>query len=111
MNIDIINRQVANNLNIKEAKVKLINQYYWHNIKQSLYNYSSEPISIEGICCIYPDKKLVKANILDYLKRIRNVRKSAKFLWGSEKQISYIEKYTAAIRHLLRIRKHLKFTN
>jgi hypothetical protein len=111
MNIDIVNRLVAGKLNIKESKVKLINQYYWHCVYRHLYDYNPNPVNIEGVCSIYPEKKLVKDAILKYIKRVRQVRKSKKFRPNSIKQQTYIERYTNMVAKFYKIRKTLKYTN
>lgn len=111
MNIDIVNKQVAKKLNIKEADVKLINNFYWGGIKQHLYDYNPQPLNIDSICVIHPEKKLVKKAILKYIQRVRRIRNSKKFKAGSAKSTLYIETYKKYIKNFYNLRKYHKFTN
>lgn len=111
MNIDIVNKQVAKKLEIKEADVKLINNFYWGSIKEHLYNYDPQPLNIDGICVLHPEKKLVKKAILKYIHRIRTIRKSKKFRSGSAKSKAYIERYKLYVKDFYNLRKYHKFTN
>ena len=111
MNIDIINKQVSNNLKIKETKVKLVNSFYWSCIYRHLYDYNSSPLNIDYICVLYPDKYLLKKVIKLYINKIRFIRTSPKFRSGSVKQTNYIKTYSNALKWFLKLRKENKFTN
>lgn len=111
MNIDIVNKQVANDLGIAENKVKLINSFYWRSIYEHLYSYSSSPVNIEQICVLYPNKYLIKKAIYMYIFKLKNLRNSKKFKEDSPKKQSYEEIYKATLRKFLKLRKDNKFTN
>lgn len=111
MNIDIINKQIANKLQLKEADVTLINKFYWAQVKQHFYNYDPQPLTIDGICVFHPNKKMLKKAILKYIGRIRRIRNSKKFKAGSVRLQSYIEAYKAYIASFYKMRKHHKYTN
>lgn len=111
MNIDIVNKQVADKLKIKESKIKLINQYYWRQVYRHLYDFNPLPVNIENVCVLFPNKQLVKKSINFYIRKLRYIRKSRKFIHGSKKHLTYIERYTTLLRGFLKIRKQNKFTN
>lgn len=111
MNIDVVNKQVANKLNIKEADVRLINKFYWQQVRQHIYNYDPQPLTLTNICVIHPNKKLIKKAILKYIGRIRRIRNSKKFKAGSVRLQTYIERYNGYIRNFYKMRKYHKFTN
>lgn len=111
MNIDIINRQVADKLAIKESKVRLINTFFWQNVKQHLYDYNSKPVNIENVCVLYPDKYKVKKEIYKYIGKLKALKYTKKFKPGSIKHQSIIDQYNKMLRGFLKIRKENKFTN
>lgn len=111
MNIDIVNKQIAQQLQVKEADVRLINAFYWGQVKQHLYNYDPQPLTIDGVCVFHPCKKKLKKAILKYIQRIRRIRNSKKFKAGSVTSQVYIQRYKDYISKLYKIRKHHKYTN
>lgn len=111
MNIDIVNRVVSKKLGIHESKVSQINSFYWTQIRNTLYDFVEQPVSIEGICVLYTNKYILKKGLYEYILRMRALRGSKKFTPYSVKYNSYMEKYQTIFRHLWRLRKHYKFTN
>lgn len=111
MNIDIVNKQVSNKLGIDEKKVALVNKFYWSRIKEHIHSCNPDPVNIESICVLYPDKYLVKKAILYYVTKIRIIKTSKKFRPDSEKQIEHIKSYTGNIKKFWAIRKTKKFIN
>lgn len=111
MNIDIVNKQVANKLQIKEADVALINKFYWGQIKKHIYSYDPQPLTIDSICVFHPNKKMLKKAILKYIGRIRRIRNSKKFKAESVRLQNYIEVYNGYVRNFYKMRKYHKFTN
>lgn len=111
MNIDIVNKQVADKLKLKESKVRLINQFYWQQIYQHLYSYDPLPVNIENVCVFYPHKKRIKETILLYVKKLRKIKTSKKFRPNSPTHQKYILLYTTYLKHFWALRKYHKFTN
>lgn len=111
MNIEVINKQVSKDLSIEEKKVALVNNFYWGRIKAHIQNYEPEPINIENLFVIYPDKWLLKKYIYMYINKIRGMRNSGKFNVGSQKYGNYIENYKKVLRQFLKLRKIHKYTN
>lgn len=110
MNIDIVNKEVANKLNIKEKEVAKINKFFWDQISKHIHSYTAQPINIPFICVIYPDKYRLKHLILNQLKAIRTIRESTKYK-DEEVRQKYIDISTILLRKYLSIRKQSKFTN
>lgn len=111
MNIDIINSQVSKNLNHKIEDVKLVNSFYWRQIYNHLYSYDPDPINIENICVLYPNKYSVKNVIQKSLRIIHNTRISTRYKEGSVKKNNYLADMTNILRKALNIRKQNKFYN
>ena len=111
MNIDIVNKHVADKKGMKETKVRLINQFYWRQVYNHLYSFNSQPVNIENVCVLYPNKYMIKKAIRLYIRKIRNVQTGGKFKEGSVKQLDYLEKYKTTLRGYLKLRKENKFTN
>lgn len=111
MNIDIVNKLVAQKNGLKETKVRLVNQFFWRQVYNHLYSFDSQPINIENVCVLYPDKYLIKKAIKLYIRKIRNVHDGSKFNFGSPKQLLYLDSYRAVLRGYLKLRKENKFTN
>lgn len=111
MNIDIVNRQVADRLDLKESKVRLINQFYWRQVYNHLYSFDSQPVNIENVCVLYPNKYSVKRAIKLYINKIKSVKFGTKFKPSSPKQLLYLDSYRSILRGYLRLRKENKFTN
>lgn len=111
MNIDIVNKQVSKKLGVSEKEVALINKFFWRQIYDKITTYSPNPINIENVCVIYPDKWKVKKSILGVIKRIRNTRVSGRFKEGSFKKQDYLSKYEKILKKILSIRKANKWVN
>jgi len=111
VNIDVINTQVAKQLGLKEAQVKLINQYYWRRVYDHLYTYNENPVNIENVCVLYPQKYFIKNNIEKFIKKLRKLKRSKKFKKDSPKYLDFKKSSENHLRGFLRIRKALKFTN
>lgn len=111
MNIDIVNKQVANKLGIKEAKVAHVNKFYWHTIKEHLYRFDARPVNIESVCVIYPTHYSVKKAIKLYIKKIRHTRISKRYKEGSLIREGIIESYKKLLRGFWLIRKTNQYTN
>lgn len=111
MNIDIINKEVSNSLDIKERKVKLVNDFYWGKIYDHIASYNEDPINIFGICTIHPDKYLVRRCINKSIIILRKLLKSNKYKPDSELRAKYVSDLQNSIRKYLSLRKKCKFTN
>lgn len=111
MNIDIINKQVAAELNLPLKDVTLINKYYWQRIRQHVYSYNPRPLNIMNVCVLFHTKQLNKKAIKLTIKKLRSILKSRRFKEGSPKRLAYAENYRKQLRHLLAIRKYNKYTN
>lgn len=111
MNIDIVNKQVAEKLGIKEKKVQQINAFFWRNVADHIYGYNPQPVNIENICVLYPNKYKIKKEIYKYINKLRAIKSSRKFREGSPKFLSYVEQYSKMLRGFLKLRKENKFTN
>ena len=111
MNIDIINTQVAMQTGLPEAQVKLINSFYWRKIYEHLYSYDPQPLNIENICVLYPNKHLVKKFLLTHIGYLRNADHNKRYIEGSVKHQGYITRIKNLIAAAWQIRKTNKFTN
>lgn len=111
MNIDIVNKVVADKNNVKVDRVELINKFYWKKIKNHLYEFDPQPLNIEYVCVIYPNKYYLKKEILKTIAQIRGIRVSPKFKDSSIKKESYIANLEHYLKGLLSIRKYHKYTN
>lgn len=111
MNIDIVNRIVSKNTNISKEKVELVNKFYWDAVKNHIYSYNPSPLNIRGICVIFPNKYLLKKNILELIHNLRSLRKGEKYSKLNSSKEKYEENICNEIRKLLSIRKYHKYTN
>lgn len=111
MNIEIVNKQVADTLNLKEKDIELVNKFYWQRIKQHIYSYDPRPINIMNVCVLYPTAYLNKKQIKLFIKRIRYTLTSKRFKPESKVREAYLENYKKVLRKLLAIRKYNKFVN
>lgn len=111
MNIDIVNKRVSNKLNINEKKVAQINKFYWRSVYDHFYSYNPQPVNIDYVCVLYPDKWLLKKAIKRYIQKIRATIVSKRFKPVSGVREYYIEYYKGILIKLLKVRKHHKYTN
>lgn len=111
MNIDIINKELSNELNINEKDIALVNKFYWDSISNHISSYSEFPVNISGICVIYPDKYLIKTKILQHIKIIKSIEISKKYKEDSEKKKEHIEMAKRYLRLYWKLRKKCKYTN
>lgn len=111
MNIDIVNKQVAAKLQIRESQVALINKFYWQKIREHIYSYSNLPINIPSVCVIYPTAYHTKKQLLYYIDRIRKLRVSPRYRIDSIMRADRIEATKLLIRRIWRIRKQNQWTN
>lgn len=111
MNIDIVNKQVANKLQMRESEVALINKFYWGKIKDHIYSYSELSINIQNVCVIYPTPYHTKKQLLYYIESIRKLERSKRYKPNSLKLASSIEYCKANLRKVWRIRKLNQWTN
>lgn len=111
MNIDIVNKEIANELSIKEKDAELINKFYWNKNKEHMDTYNVSPLNVEGLFVFHPDKWFVKKAIYRYIFILRNLYSSKKYNHNSKKYKAYAENYTLLLRKAWNVRKQLKYTN
>lgn len=111
MNIDIVNKQVANKLGIRESQVALVNKFYWQHIKDHIYSYNNLPINIQNICVLYPTAYHTKKQLLYYIYGLRKLRTSKRYKPDSAMRASRIELFKGYIRKIWQIRKQNQWTN
>jgi hypothetical protein len=105
MNIDVVNGKVARELKMDERMVKKVNEFYWNNIKAHLKRYDPSPISVEGVCVIYPSGKWNR-NELDWcIKELRRLKGKERI----RKEDTLLEYYKGVFRQLWKLRKHYKY--
>lgn len=111
MNIEIVNKQVANKLQMKESDVSLINKFFWSHVKDAVYTYTPNPININNVCVIYPTAYHTKKQLYYYINGIRKLRRSNRYKPDSAMRIKRIEEFKTYIRKIWAIRKQNQWTN
>ena len=111
MNIDIVNKQVSKKLGMAEKTVASINQFYWNKVREHIYSYSPQPVNVENLFVLHPDKYLLKHAINNIIVILRKTMVSPKYKDNSVKREALLEGHKKALRNFLKIRKINKFTN
>lgn len=111
MNIDVVNKQVSQKLGITEGRVAKVNKFYWQAIRNHIYSYDARPVNIENVCVIHPTAFLTKKYIKYYIRLLRNLSVSKRYIIGSEKHTNIMNTYRNNLRGYWQIRKANKFVN
>lgn len=106
INLDIINKIQAKEMNLPEKVVELVNREYWNSIKEHIRKKDVRPINILHIGYLRLSKPLIRKRIHDTIAKIRTTQKSTKFKEDSLKRQYIIESYKKTVGELFKIRNH-----
>lgn len=111
MTIDYINKKIAAKTGISEKEVAAVNKFYWNKVKEHIYEYNPNPVNINNLCVIYPNKHHVKRHLLKSIDMLRYFDNNKRYKKGSPAYKRRKDYLVKRIRALLKIRKENKFTN
>lgn len=104
LNIDIINKKVANETGIDEKTVILINKFYWDCNAEHIRLLNLQPINFMGIGYMRHSKILIRVKILKTVAKLRGIKHSKKYKPDGVKKLAMESNYQNQLRQLWAIR-------
>lgn len=110
LNIDIINKKVANETGINESDIVLVNNFYWSKCAEHIKLLNIQPLNFVGIGHIKHSKLLIRLKILKVVAKLRLLRDNKKFKPDGVKKMALEEHYQNHLRQLWQVRNIKTFT-
>lgn len=104
LNIDIINKKVANESKISEKIVTTVNKYYWNKNVEHIRGLNLQPVNLMGIGYIRHSKILIRVKILKLVAKLRGLKHSKKYKPNGVKKLAMESYYQNQLRQLWLLR-------
>ncbi len=104
LNIDIINKKVANQTDINEKIVATVNKFYWNCNNNHIRNLDIQPINLMSIGYIRHSRVLIRVKILKTVAKLRRLRQSKKYKPDSIKKLAIDKQYCSQLQQLWKLR-------
>lgn len=109
LNIDIINKKVANTTGIAETTIALVNKFYWQRNAAHIRSLNLQPLNFMGIGYVRHSNILIRKKILLLVAKLRKLRNSTKYKPDGVKKLALEKNYIGQLQQLWRVRNIKKF--
>lgn len=110
LNIDIINKKVANDTGISEKTVGLINSFYWLQASEHIRLLNLQPLNFMNIGYVRHSNLLIRLKILKTVAKLRKLKDNKKYKPDGVKKLAIEQKYRSQLRQLWGVRNIKTFT-